>query len=193
VHEGRAKISRRFREGFRLLEAPPSKSKGTGPCGQSLSHAAARYASRVMESNVRRSEPRALELYEVSDLVIDLARQRVTRAAAEIVLPKLSFDLLLVLIRAAPAVLSNDDLMAQVWPGLVVNPETVCRRVKLLRDALGDDPRAPRYVAGLRGRGYRLVPEVRSVEKGSPRLSPQPIETAPGPTRFGEVLSWFFV
>jgi DNA-binding winged helix-turn-helix (wHTH) protein len=113
----------------------------------------------------------AFGVYEVSDLVIDLARQRVTRAAAEIALPKLSFNLLLVLIRAAPAVLSNDELMAQVWPGLVVSPETVSRRVKLLRDALGDDPRVPRYIAGLRGRGYRLIPEVRSVEEVAPRLS----------------------
>src|SRR4029078_12711655 len=113
----------------------------------------------------------AMESYEISDLVIDLARKRVTRAGAEIALPKLSFDLLLVLIRAAPAVLSNDELMAQAWPGLVVNPETVSRRVKLLRDALGDDPRAPRGVAGLRGRGYRLIPEVRAVKEDSLRLS----------------------
>jgi DNA-binding winged helix-turn-helix (wHTH) protein len=125
--------------------------------------------------NVRFSATRELEVYEISDLVIDLARQRVTRAAAEIALPKLSFDLLLVLIRAAPAVLSNNELMAQVWPGLVVSPETVSQRVKLLRDALGDDPRAPRYIAGLRGRGYRLIPEVRSVDEVSPRISRQPI------------------
>jgi DNA-binding winged helix-turn-helix (wHTH) protein len=146
--------------------APPLRTISPS-CGAS-------YASRVMESNIRRSAPRALEVYKISDLVIDLARQRVTRDAAEIPLPKLSFDLLLVLIRAAPAVLSNNDLMSQVWPGLVVSPETVNRRVKLLRDALGDDPRAPRYIAGLRGRGYRLVPEVRSVENASLRLSPQP-------------------
>jgi DNA-binding winged helix-turn-helix (wHTH) protein len=151
---------------------------------------------RVMESNVRRSAPRALEVYEISDLAIDLARQRVTRAAAEIALPKLSFDLLLVLIRAAPAVVSNNDLMAQVWPGLVVSPETVSRRVKMLRDALGDNPRAPRYIAGLRGRGYRLIPEVRSVEEVPPRLSRQPspaqndvIETAPGLTSFAELVT----
>jgi DNA-binding winged helix-turn-helix (wHTH) protein len=135
--------------------------------------------SRVMESNVRRGAPRALEMYEISDLAIDLARQRVTRAAAEIPLPKLSFDLLLVLMRAAPAVLSNDELMAQVWPGLVVSPETVNRRVKLLRDALGDDPRAPRYIAGLRGRGYRLIPEVRWVEAVPPRQSPTPVPSDP--------------
>lgn len=158
---------------------------------------------RVMESNVRRSSLRASEVYEISDLVIDLARQRVTRAAAEIALPKLSFNLLLVFIRAAPAVLSNDELMAQVWPGLVVSPETVSRRVKLLRDALGDDPRAPRYIAGLRGRGYRLIPEVRSVEEAPSRLQStsrvqselartprlHSIENAPCITRFGEFLT----
>ncbi len=129
---------------------------------------------RVMTSNVRRSATRELGVYELSDLVIDVARQRVTRAAAEIALPKLSFDLLLVLIRAAPAVVSNDDLMAQVWPGLVVNPETVSQRVKLLRDALGDDPRAPRYIAGLRRRGYRIIPEVRSIAENSSYTPPQP-------------------
>jgi TolB-like protein/DNA-binding winged helix-turn-helix (wHTH) protein/Tfp pilus assembly protein PilF len=127
-----------------------------------------------MESNVRRGATRELEVYEISDLVIDVARQRVTRAAAEIALPNLSFDLLLVLIHASPAVVSNDDLMAQVWPGLVVSPETVSQRVKLLRHALGDDPRAPRYIAVLRGRGYRLIPEVRSVEEALPRISPHP-------------------
>jgi DNA-binding winged helix-turn-helix (wHTH) protein len=146
--------------------------------------------------NVRYSAPRELEVYEISDLVIDLARQRVTRAAAEIALPKLSFDLLLVLMRAAPAVLSNNELMAQVWPGLVVSPETVSQRVKLLRDALGDDPRAPRYIAGLRGRGYRLIPEVRSVEEVPPRLSRQPspvqsdsIETAQVDPQFAAELT----
>jgi DNA-binding winged helix-turn-helix (wHTH) protein len=137
----------------------------------------------VMQSNVRPGATREWEVYEVSDLVIDLARQRVTRAATEIALPKLSFDLLLVLIRAAPALLSNDELMEQVWPGLVVSPETVNRRVKLLRDALGDDPRAPRYIAGLRGRGYRLIPEVRSVEKVAPRVALQPSPVQSDSTR----------
>ena len=195
MHEGKAKIGRRFREGIPLPQRPPTdqRAPSLGPISPSC---AASYAARVMESNVRRSAPRALEVYEISDLVVDLARQRVTRAAAEIALPKLSFDLLLVLIRAAPAVLSNNELMARVWPGLVVSPETVNRRVKMLRDALGDDPRAPRYIAGLRGRGYRLIPEVRSVEDAPPRLSRQPspvhshsIETAPDLARLGEFLT----
>lgn len=70
-----------------------------------------------------------------------------------ITLPKLSYDLLLALVRAAPNLISLDELMRLVWPGVIASPETVSQRVKLLRDALQDDPRQPRYIAGLRGRG----------------------------------------
>jgi DNA-binding winged helix-turn-helix (wHTH) protein len=88
------------------------------------------------------------ERYRVGELVIDQGRGRVFRGDKEIALPRLSYELLIALVRAAPNLLSIDALMEQVWPGLVVNPETVSQRVKLLRDALGDDPKAPTYVAG---------------------------------------------
>ncbi len=100
--------------------------------------------------------------YRVADLLIDIGRQRVTRADVDIALPKLSFDLLVTLARAAPNLVSGDRLIEQVWPKAVVSPETLSQRVKLLRDALGDDPHRPRYVEGLRGRGYRLVPPVEA-------------------------------
>lgn len=95
--------------------------------------------------------------YRVDDLVVDLARASVMRGDIEIALPKLSFDLLVACIEAAPAIVSVDQLMDRVWPGLVVSPETVSQRVKLLRDALGDDSKSPRYIAVVRLRGYRLV------------------------------------
>ena len=100
------------------------------------------------------------EKFLVDDLLVDVGQQRVVRAGIDIALPNLSFRLLLALIRAAPNVLSNDELMERVWPGLVVSPETVNKRVKLLRDALGDDAQEPRYVVAIRSRGYRLVAAV---------------------------------
>jgi TolB-like protein/DNA-binding winged helix-turn-helix (wHTH) protein/Tfp pilus assembly protein PilF len=108
----------------------------------------------------------------LEDLRIDLGQQRVQRDAIDIPLPKLSFDALLALARCAPRLISVDDLMSQVWPGLVVNPETVAQRIKLLRDSLGDDPRNPRYIASLRGRGYRLLPAV------VPVVAPKPVVAA---------------
>src|SRR2546421_1404130 len=112
----------------------------------------------------------------VGDLYVDVGQQRVTRAGSDIALPNLSFQLLVALVRAAPNVLSNESLMTQVWPGLVVSPETVNKRVNLLREALGDDSREPRYITGVRSRGYRLIASVSRVTEGAllPNL-PTPI------------------
>jgi TolB-like protein/DNA-binding winged helix-turn-helix (wHTH) protein len=110
----------------------------------------------------------ASELFNAGDLHVDVGQQRVTRAGIKITLPDLSFQLLLALIRVAPNVLSNDLLIARVWPGLIVSPETVAKRVNLLREALGDDAKDPRYIAGVRNRGYRLVAAV------SPAVRPPP-------------------
>ena len=108
--------------------------------------------------------------YQVDDLTIDLAPRRVRRAGTVIPLKALSFDLLVTLVRAAPNLVSFDQLSEQVWPGLVVTPETIVQRVKLLRSALGDDPHAPRYIEGVRGRGYRMIAEVRPLteRQGTP-------------------------
>jgi len=99
--------------------------------------------------------------YQVDDLIIDLAGRRVRRAGTVIPLKALSFDLLVALARAAPNLVSFEQLSEHVWPGLVVTPETIVQRVKLLRSALGDDAHAPRYIEGVRGRGYRMVAEAR--------------------------------
>src|ERR1700745_2219593 len=99
--------------------------------------------------------------YQRDDLPIDLGPRRVRRAGTVIPLKALSFDLLVTLVRAAPNLLSFEQLSERVWPGLVITPETIVQRVKLLRGALGDDPHAPRYIEGVRGRGYRMVAELR--------------------------------
>jgi len=99
--------------------------------------------------------------FQVDDLTVDIGQQRVTRAGVEIPMPHLSFELLVALSRAAPNLVTFDQLTERVWPGLVITPETISQRVKLVRTALGDDPQAPRYIGGVRGRGYRMVAPVR--------------------------------
>jgi TolB-like protein/DNA-binding winged helix-turn-helix (wHTH) protein len=126
------------------------------------------------------------DTYVVGDLTVDVGQQRVTRAGSDIGLPNLSFQLLVALVRAAPNVLSNDSLMTQVWPGLVVSPETVSKRVNLLRETLGDDPREPRYITGVRSRGYRLIAPVSRPTEGAP-LPNLPTPIPEGSTRVAEL------
>jgi DNA-binding winged helix-turn-helix (wHTH) protein len=126
------------------------------------------------------------DVWRVGDLVIDEGKQLVTRGDEVIELPKLSFDLLLALVRSAPDVVSIDTLLTRVWPGIVVNPETVVQRVKMLRGALDDRAAEPRYILALRMRGYRLVAEVSKTNapdafRITPKATPEQVGPPPQP------------
>jgi TolB-like protein/DNA-binding winged helix-turn-helix (wHTH) protein/tetratricopeptide (TPR) repeat protein len=121
------------------------------------------------------------DLFRVDDLIVDLGQCRVLRAGVDLKLPGLSFDLLVVLMRAAPNVVTVRRLMDIVWPDAVVSPETLSQRVKLLRAALGDDAKSPRYIGGVRNRGYRIVAGVTAL--GPDASSPQTPPPAPQAVR----------
>src|SRR5688572_17453809 len=65
-------------------------------------------------------------------------------------------DVLMVLAKRAGTVVSREEFLATVWPGMVVGDEALSQSVAKLRRALGDDPRAPTYIETIAKRGYRL-------------------------------------
>jgi DNA-binding winged helix-turn-helix (wHTH) protein/Tfp pilus assembly protein PilF len=98
--------------------------------------------------------------YRLDDLRIDVARQSVVRNGSEVLdVSGLSFRLLHYLLAQGTRVVGFDELIAQVWTPAHVNEETVTQRVRLLRQALGDDGRQARYLRSVRGQGYQLCSE----------------------------------
>ncbi len=105
------------------------------------------------------------ERYGFADLTVDAAAGVVKRGEETVTLTPLSFDLLLTLVRRAPDVVRRQELMAVVWPNEFVSDDTLSQRVRLLREALGDiAAEEPRYVASVRGWGYRIVPIVERLQ-----------------------------
>ncbi|MDX1405757.1 MAG: winged helix-turn-helix domain-containing protein [Woeseiaceae bacterium] len=102
------------------------------------------------------AEPR----YRIADLTFDPVNRTFERDSIVSTLPNLSFQLLHCLVRHAPDTVDFDTLNAEVWGSTIVSPETLTQRVKLLRDAIGDDHQNPRYIETKRGHGYRLIPAV---------------------------------
>ena len=68
--------------------------------------------------------------------------------------------LLVVLAEHAGQVVSVEELLAEVWKDVIVGPDSVYQAVAGLRRVLGDDPKAPMYIANVMRRGYRLVAPV---------------------------------
>jgi DNA-binding winged helix-turn-helix (wHTH) protein len=94
---------------------------------------------------------------EVLDLIVEPNEYLVHRNGEVINLPKLSFELLINLIENAQKICSLEELSLAVWKNNVVSNETIIQRITLLRKALDDDPKAPKYIESVRGRGYRLI------------------------------------
>jgi len=117
-----------------------------------------------MASSTNQPEP---QRFRVADLDVDLRRQTVRRKGTELELPDLSFRLLATLIRHAPERVTKDELVREVWDGVVVSDETLAQRVRLLRQALGEDSQMPRYITSVRGRGYRLICPVDQAGKSA--------------------------
>ena len=95
----------------------------------------------------------------LGDLTVDLERYEVTRDGQPIPLTRVEFRLLTALIEAGGRVLTRDQLLDAVWgrDQADVLDRTVDVHVGRLRDKLGDDADRPRYVATVRGIGYRAV------------------------------------
>ena len=117
-----------------------------------------------VKSILRRSAPPATDAASrpaltLADLTIDPDRYEVTRAGRPIPLTRVEFRLLTSLIEAGGRVLTRDQLLDAVYgqDGADVLDRTVDVHIGRLRDKLGDDADDPRYVATVRGVGYRAA------------------------------------
>ena len=99
-------------------------------------------------------------MIRLNDLVLDADRRDVSVAGTPVQLTNVEFRLLQTLLEADGRVLSRDQLLDAVWGAdqSEVLDRTIDVHIRRLRDKLGDDPDAPRYVATVRGAGYRSAP-----------------------------------
>jgi len=94
------------------------------------------------------------------DLVLDRERHEVRVRDRPVALTAVEFRLLATLLEADGRVLTRDQLLDAVYgqDESEILDRTVDVHIGRLRDKLGDDADAPRYVATVRGVGYRAAP-----------------------------------
>lgn len=85
-----------------------------------------------------------------------------------------ALDILMVLVERAGEVVSQRELIARVWRGLVVDPSNLRVHITSLRKALGDRDGSDKYIANVTGQGYCFVAPVRrEVAASRPTLVPE--------------------
>jgi len=99
------------------------------------------------------------------------------RHAGQVVaIQRKAFDILWCLVESR-GVVSRADLMAKVWPGVMVTSDSLAQAIMMARAAIGDDGENPTFIHTVRGRGYRFA---------APQETPgEPTPLVPAPPALG--------
>jgi DNA-binding response OmpR family regulator len=112
----------------------------------------ARIRAQVRRARGGLEQPRL----QVADLVLDERTMSVTRAGQAIVLTRLGYQLLRVLMRESPAVVSRQRLETEVWGDEPPETDSLRSHIHLLRRAI-DHPFPMPLLHTVHGVGYRLA------------------------------------
>lgn len=110
-------------------------------------------------------------LFRIGAWTVDPTSCVISRGEERIRVEERTIRLLACLAERTGEVVGNNELLDRVWPGATVSQDSLYQAVASLRRLLGDDPKAPTYIATVPRRGYRLVAEVV-------REPPEPAESS---------------
>lgn len=99
--------------------------------------------------------------YRFHEFALQVRQRRLLGAGGVAVelTPRL-FDALLFLVEHAGELLDKDRLLAELWPGLVVEENSLSQAISGLRKALGDGAQNSRFIQTVPRRGFRFVAPV---------------------------------
>src|SRR5215468_9737521 len=122
------------------------------------------------------------EAFAFGPFCLHTARRELLAHGVPVALGQRAFEILLLLVSRPGQLVTKDELMAEVWPGIVVEENNLQVHVSALRKVLGAAGDGERYLLTVAGRGYRFVAPVES--EGAATLRPaatEPVAAAEAP------------
>jgi TolB-like protein/DNA-binding winged helix-turn-helix (wHTH) protein/Tfp pilus assembly protein PilF len=107
-----------------------------------------------------RNEELAALPVRIGEWLADERLDEIRRAHERVKLDRRTMALLTYLASRPGEVVSSEELLENVWRGVVVTSSSVYQAIAVLRRALGDDADQPRYIATVQRKGYRLIAAV---------------------------------
>ncbi|WP_426614236.1 winged helix-turn-helix domain-containing protein [Bradyrhizobium sp. McL0616] len=120
------------------------------------------------------AEVRSL-VYKSGDWEVDIARRELRSRGVVAPLDGRAFEVIEILARAAGSLVNKCDLINGVWPGAVVEENTLQPHISTVRKALGSDRTILKTVAG---RGYQLLGTWTVQQNDTPPVPANPTPAA---------------
>ncbi|MEX0299424.1 MAG: transcriptional regulator, partial [Kordiimonas sp.] len=116
---------------------------------------------------------RSMTAYRVGEWIVRPELNQMIKGENEVTIEPRVLSLLSCFAARAGEVLDRDLLIEEAWDGIIVSESTINHTVGVLRRALGDKARDPKYIQTVAKKGYRLVASVEYLpEHGLPPTPP---------------------
>jgi DNA-binding winged helix-turn-helix (wHTH) protein/Flp pilus assembly protein TadD len=103
-------------------------------------------------------------VYRFDQFEVDDREFRLSEDGAPLPVEPKVLRLLVYLIENRNRLVRKQELLDAVWPDAMVTENALTRAIVLLRKALNEDPRVPRYLETIPTAGYRFIAKVTTVE-----------------------------
>ncbi len=128
-------------------------------------------SSAALAFQAGRSEAAAAARAVPPRLVVDRADQCAWLGARKVALAPKAFGVLQHLAERRGRLVTKDELLDSVWPGVFVGDAVLKVAVREIRATLHDDVKAPAFIETAHRRGYRFIGEVEVVDSLRPTPS----------------------
>ena len=110
----------------------------------------------------------AAERFDFEDFEADRSTYELRRAGSVVHLERIPLDLLFLLIERRGKLVTRQEIFERIWGKNVFLDvdNSINIAVRKLRNALHDDPDAPRFVVTVPAKGYRFQPAARTKKGG---------------------------
>jgi predicted ATPase/DNA-binding winged helix-turn-helix (wHTH) protein len=117
-------------------------------------------------------------VYELDEWEIDLARRELRARGTPVPISGRAFEIIEVLVHSSGELVTKDDLSARVWPGAIVEENTLQVHISAIRKALGPDREMLKTASG---RGYCLLGTWTSRQECTSSVDSIDLEPMPSP------------
>jgi DNA-binding winged helix-turn-helix (wHTH) protein len=104
-------------------------------------------------------------MFRLRGRLVDPSLNRVTSDGLTVQVEPKIMHVLVTLADRPGEVVTRDELMACVWPGVFVTDDVLHRAIRELRRLFADDAEQPAVIETIRKRGYRLIAPIERIDR----------------------------
>jgi len=132
---------------------------------------------------------RPARVYRFSGFELDVSARELRRHGEPVTVQPKVFELVAYLVEHRDRAVDKNEILQQIWPGVLVTDTSLTQAIRKARQSLGDDADRQAVIRTVHGHGYRFVADLEAASEAASEAGPAaPLTAAGEPILSGEAV-----